>query len=101
MGGGGRDATRDVLKTSVGTIHFGAVTPNKKISVYPANCSDISPNPITYLQSAGQRGSSMQPCEGTPDSPGTYRHIISDPCVPMMGNNAKCVLYWATKQIRL
>ena len=32
MGGGGRDAPWDVLETAVGTIHFGSVTSNKKIS---------------------------------------------------------------------
>ena len=36
VGGGGRDASRDVLETAVGTIHFGSVTSNQKISITAA-----------------------------------------------------------------
>ena len=36
MGRGGRDASRDVLKAAMGTIHFGSVTSNKKISIIAA-----------------------------------------------------------------
>ena len=36
MGGGGRDASRDVREAAVGTIHFGSVTSNKKISIIVA-----------------------------------------------------------------
>ena len=36
MGGGGRDASRDVREAAVGTIHFGSVTSNKKISIIGA-----------------------------------------------------------------
>ena len=36
VGGGGRDASRDVLETAVGTIHFGSVTSNQKISIMAA-----------------------------------------------------------------
>ena len=36
VGRGGRDASRDVLETAVGTIHFGSVTSNQKISIIAA-----------------------------------------------------------------
>lgn len=36
MGRGGWDASRDVLKAAMGTIHFGSVTSDQKISIIPA-----------------------------------------------------------------
>ena len=36
MGRGGRDASGDVLEAAMGTIHFGSVTSDQKISIIPA-----------------------------------------------------------------
>ena len=35
MGRGGRDASGDVLEAAMGTIHFGSVTSDQKISIIP------------------------------------------------------------------
>ena len=43
VGRGGRDASRDVLEAAVGTIHFGSVTSDKKISIL----ASIPATPVT------------------------------------------------------
>lgn len=51
VGGGGRDASRDVLETAVGTIHFGSVTSNKKISIIAAILATLV---VTQLPALGR-----------------------------------------------